>query len=184
MGWLVKNVGAGAAAGSWTDSAYLSPDGKLSDATLLGSVTHTVGLSASSSYSGTVTATLPSSLADGKYQVIVVADSQDALANDPNRANNQAAAAQTLTFGHVDLVPSITTATSSATSGSLLSVTWTTTNEGTAPTLSSWADRAYLSTSSQVTSSSLLLGVVQQLVRRSGARAATGRRQRGHPGRG
>ena len=69
------------------------------------------------SYSGTLTATLPSSLADGTYQVIVVTDSGDAVATDPNRANNQSSAPQPLTFGHVDLVPSITTAPTAATSG-------------------------------------------------------------------
>ena len=36
--WEVQNVGGAPATGSWTDGVYLSPDGKLSDATLLGSV--------------------------------------------------------------------------------------------------------------------------------------------------
>ena len=53
-------------------------------------------------------------------------------------------------------------APTSATSGTLLTVTWTTTNSGTAATLSGWVDRAYLSTTSQVTASSLLLGEVSQ----------------------
>ena len=43
-----------------------------------------------------------------------------------------------------------------------MTVTWKTTNSGTAPTLSGWVDRAYLSTTSQVTASSLLLGEVSQ----------------------
>ncbi len=162
VSWLVYNVGTGSAYGSWTDSAYLSPDGKLSDATLLGSVTRTDGLVPSSFYSDSITATLPASLADGSYQVIAVADSQDVVTNDANRADTEGTAPQPLIFGHVDLVPSITTATSSATSGTLLSVTWTTKNDGTAATLNGWVDQAYLSTTSQVTSSSLLLGTVQQ----------------------
>ena len=47
------------------------------------------GLAVGGSYAGTLTATLPSSLADGTYQVIVVTDAGDAVATDPNRANNQ-----------------------------------------------------------------------------------------------
>ncbi len=41
-------------------------------------------------------------------------------------------------------------------------MTWSTTNSGTAPTLSGWVDDAYLSTTNQVTASSLLLGAVTQ----------------------
>ena len=37
---------------------------------------------------------------------------------------------------------------------------WSTTNEGSAPTLAGWVDSAYLSTTGQVTSSSFLLGTV------------------------
>ena len=89
--WTVQDAGGSPAVGPWTDGVYLSPDGQLGDATLLGSVADTAGLAAGASYNGTLTATLPSSLADGSYQVIVVADSGDAVATDPDRANNQAA---------------------------------------------------------------------------------------------
>ena len=89
-----------------------------------------------------------------------MADSGDAVSADPNRANNQAAAPQPLTFGHVDLVPAILSAPTAATSGTTLTVKWTTTNDGTATTLAGWVDCAYLSTTGQVTSSSLLLGTV------------------------
>ena len=51
-----------------------------------------------------------------------MADAGDAVAADPNRANNQAAAPQPLTFGHVDLVPTITSAPTAATSGTILTV--------------------------------------------------------------
>ncbi len=106
--------------------------------------------------------------------MIVVPDSGDAVTNDANRANSQGTAQQSLTFGHIDLVPSITTATTSATSGTLLSVTWKTTNDGTATTLNGWVDQAYLSTSSQVTSSSLLLGHVSQTGPLAPGQSATG----------
>ncbi len=57
--WVVQNLGAGSAQGSWTDTVYLSPDGKISDATVLGSVSRPGGLAPGSSYSGSLTATLP-----------------------------------------------------------------------------------------------------------------------------
>ena len=155
-------MGGSPATGSWLDGVYLSPDGKLSDATLLGTVSETGGLAAGSSYSGTLTATLASSLADGSYQVIVVTDADDAVTTDPNRANNEASAAQPLKLGHVDLVPSITTAPTTATSGTSITVNWSTTNSGSAPTSSGWVDDAYLSSTNQVTASSLLLGSVTQ----------------------
>ena len=158
--WTVQNVGGSPADGPWTDGVYLSPDGKLGDATLLGSVTDSAGLAAGTSNSGTFTATLPASLADGTYQVIVVADSGDAVSADPDRVEQPGGRAQPLTFGHVDLVPTIVTAPTAATSGTTLTVKWTTTNEGTATTLAGWVDSAYLSTTGQVTSSSLLLGTV------------------------
>ncbi len=172
--WSVKNVGGSPATGSWTDNVYLSPDGKLSDATLLGSFSETGGLASGSSYAGTLTDTLPSSLADGSYQVMVVTDAGDAVVNDPNRANNQASASQPLPFGHVDLVPSITTAPATATSGTSITVDWSTTNNGSAPTLSGWVDDAYLSTTDQVTAASLLLGTVTQTGPLAPGQSATG----------
>ena len=172
--WTVTNVGGSPATGSWTDSVYLSPDGKLSDATLLGSVNETGGLAAGSSYNGTLTETLPSSLADGSYKVLVDTDSGDAVVTDPDRANNLASAPQPLNFGHVDLVPSITLAPTSAMSGTSITVDWSTTNNGTAPTLSGWVDDAYLSTTGQVTASSLLLGTVSQSGPLGPGQSATG----------
>ena len=127
--WKVQNIGGVTATGSWTDDVYLSPDGKLSDATLLGTVTQERRSGGRGSYAGTFTATLPSSLADGTYQVIVVTDAGDAVATDPNRANNQSDAPQPLTFGHVDLVPTITSAPATATSGDIMTVNWSTTND-------------------------------------------------------
>ncbi len=158
--WTVKNVGGSPATGSWADDVYLSPDGKLSDATLLGAVGETSGLAASGSYMGTLTATLMNSLADGSYQVIVVTDAGDAVVTDPNRSDNENSAPQALSFGHVGLLPSITAAPATATSGTTLTVSWLTTNEGTAPTESGWVDDAYLSSTNQVTAGSLLLGTV------------------------
>ncbi len=160
--WSVENVGGSPATGSWTDDVYLAPNGTLTGATLLGSVSQTSGLAAGGSYAGTLTRTLPASLADGTYQVIVITDAGAAVVTDPNRANNESTASQPLTFGHVDLVPSIASAPTSATSGTSVTVDWSTTNMGTASTLSGWVDRAYLSTTSQVTATSLLLGAITQ----------------------
>ena len=180
VSWTVQNGGGSPASGTWTDNVYLSPDGLLADATLLGSVSHSGGLTSSAFYTGTLTVTLSSTLADGSYQVIVVADAGDAVATDPNRANNQQTRPKPLGFGHVDLVPAIIAAPATATSGDTLTVSWTTMNSGTAAALNNWVDRVYLSPTAQVTAASLLLGQVSASARCAGTeRHRLG--QRHHP---
>ena len=95
IGYTVQNLSPNAAAGSWTDSVYLSAAGTLdANALLLGRVSHTGGLAGLSSYTGTLTASLPG-VVNGNYYLIVVTDSQ-LLVLDINRANNIAASATTL----------------------------------------------------------------------------------------
>ena len=135
---------------------------KLNDATLLGSMTETFRTGRGRVVRRLAHGHAAEQLADGTYQVLVVTDAADAVVTDPNRANNLASAAKPLVFGHVDLVPAITSTPTSATSGASIMVNWSTTNKGTAPTLNGWVDDAYLSSTGQVTASSLLLGTVAQ----------------------
>ncbi len=77
VNWEVKNTGSNAASGNWQDSVYLSTTPAItSSSVLLGSVVHTGGLSAGSSYNGTLTAAIPA-VAPGNYYVLVQADSLD-----------------------------------------------------------------------------------------------------------
>ncbi len=77
----------------WYDNVYLSPDGQLADATLLGTVQNTGGVAGNASYQATLTAVIPA-IGTGPYQVIVVADAQD-IVPDSNRANNTLASGST-----------------------------------------------------------------------------------------
>jgi RHS repeat-associated protein len=84
--WQVTAGNAGAS-GSWTDAVYLAPGSTLTPrAVLVGTTTHSGGLSAGGSYGGSLTAVLPGVL-PGNWHVVVVADAGDeAVDVDPTLA--------------------------------------------------------------------------------------------------
>jgi RHS repeat-associated protein len=72
--WTVANQGTNAAVGQWTDSVYLSTDTVWDgNDVLVGRKDHTGGLSASASYTESLTAQLPA-LSPGSYHAIVRTD--------------------------------------------------------------------------------------------------------------
>ena len=92
VSWSVTNVGTGPASpDTWDDSVYLSTDQFLttSSAILLGSVQHTGGLAASSSYSASLTAKIPD-YASGPYYVFVVTDSGNVVFEAAPSGSHQA----------------------------------------------------------------------------------------------
>ena len=93
---------------SWPREVYISPTPMItSSSTLLGMVPENMTLDGGSSYSASLTAPLPPSLAPGYYYVLVEVDSLYQLP-DPNRANNILAA----TTGQLDLgLPALTLGT-------------------------------------------------------------------------
>lgn len=75
VNWQVTNNGGKAATGTWQDSVYLSTTSAITPSSiLLGSVAHSGGLAAGSSYNGSLTAAVPA-LPPGSYVVLVQADS-------------------------------------------------------------------------------------------------------------
>ncbi|MGA2699488.1 MAG: Ig-like domain repeat protein [Isosphaeraceae bacterium] len=93
--YTVENEGANPALGPWTDSVYLSPNGGLtSSSILLGRTVYTGNLAAGASYNGSLTTVVP--VVVGNYQVVVLTDSGETT-TDINRANNQAASANSFT---------------------------------------------------------------------------------------
>ena len=95
VGWTVSNPGSQDATGSWLDRVYLSTTPTITGNSLLvGSVTHSGGLSAGDSYNESLPVRLPAIA--GNYYVLVQTDSLDQVP-DPNRANNT----QTATTGQV-----------------------------------------------------------------------------------
>ncbi|HVX13045.1 MAG TPA: DUF4214 domain-containing protein [Pirellulales bacterium] len=105
--WQVTDVGAANANGSWVDSVYLSTTPAITASSiLLGSVTHTGGLTAGNSYNASLSEAAPA-LAPGDYYVLVETDSHFQVA-DANRTNNMLAA----TTGQLAVsVPSLTPGT-------------------------------------------------------------------------
>ena len=93
ISYTVTNNSNVAVPGSWTDALYLSPDGLLADATLIGEATHTGGVAANGGYSGMLVHALPV-VTPGPSQEILVVDDQ-LLVPDINRANNTAASGPT-----------------------------------------------------------------------------------------
>ncbi|HET6882120.1 MAG TPA: DUF4214 domain-containing protein, partial [Pirellulales bacterium] len=104
--WQVTDLGTVNADGSWVDSVYISTTQTITASSiLLGSITHSGGLTATSSYNASLTTAVPA-LAPGKYYVLVEADSHFQVA-DPDRNNNVLAA----TGGLMVSVPSLTLGT-------------------------------------------------------------------------
>ena len=105
VAYTIRNLTDKPAAGTWTDSLYLSRDNKLDeDDILLGRIEHLGGVPALSTYRETFTGPLPA-LADGSYRVLVLSDNRGHVP-DADRSNNAgisaasfAVAAPLLTLG-------------------------------------------------------------------------------------
>jgi RHS repeat-associated protein len=107
IGYTITNQGATGLSGNWVDSVFLSSTPSLdASALFIGQVQHTGGLGGNSSYTGSLTAPLPGVL-DGKYYVLVEADSQD-VTPDSNRSNSVLAATSLLSV----TIPTLTLGTS------------------------------------------------------------------------
>src|SRR5262249_31048067 len=91
LSWETRNQGSGDA-GTVTDSVYLSRDGQLTGATLLGQFVHT-SIAAGTASSGSLSASLPEP-AEGNYQILVVTDAGKVLTETgAGEANNIASVA-------------------------------------------------------------------------------------------
>mgnify|MGYP002624276283 CR=1 FL=1 len=75
--WTVQNVGGvPAPAGSWNDEVYLSPDGTLSGATLLGTFRYFAGLPPDATVDRSETVEMPVQ-SDDDFFLVVRTDAQD-----------------------------------------------------------------------------------------------------------
>ncbi len=157
IAWRVSNAGTGPAAGPWVDRVFLSADGNLAGATLLGSSVRSADLAAGDEYTRALSLQLPAR-GDADYFVIVVTDADDAVYEGLDEAANQRAANDRLRLRHADLTPTILTAPSTAVSGDTVTVSWQTANVGTTATLGDWTERIYLSSDAQRSGEDRLLG--------------------------
>ncbi|MCU0870895.1 MAG: putative Ig domain-containing protein, partial [Pirellulaceae bacterium] len=157
IAWRVSNAGTGPAAGPWVDRVFLSADGNLAGATLLGSSVRSADLAAGDEYTRALSLQLPAR-GDADYFVILVTDADGAVYEGLDEAANQRAADDRLRLRHADLTPTILTAPSTAVSGDTVTVSWQTANVGTTATLGDWTERIYLSSDAQRSGEDRLLG--------------------------
>jgi len=145
---------------SWSDSIYLSADQTLSPGTdlLLGTRTRTGVLATGQSEALSYTFTLPSSLA-GSYYLIVQSDSGNQVF-ELDKANNTAAGAVqfNVSQSRPDLVVHDATISGQSLAGQAISLAYSVTNSGQAPTpVNSWADSIYLSSDATYDATDVLL---------------------------
>ncbi|MER9397477.1 LEPR-XLL domain-containing protein [Mesorhizobium sp. M0615] len=140
--WTVRNDGEGGARAPWTDRVYLSKDGTLATAIVIGEVRRVFDLAVGTSYVGTVDVTLPDA-ADDTYQILVVTDANQEVYEVDRETNN--ALGSSLALSHPDLTTSNVQAPATIVSGSVMPVRWNVRNNGTGAALGSWTDAIYLS---------------------------------------
>ena len=157
--YTVTNGGEAAAAPTWTDLAYLSPDATLdnTDQNLKGNNTRNTALAAGASYTATTTFTTTATTAPGNYTLFIKTDGHGTTTGgtntdngalvEGNEANNTQTLALTLptkpdlSLGNVNIGAIVKNANGSRG----IAVTYTVTNLGGATAATVWNDLAYLS---------------------------------------
>ncbi len=143
--WTVQNNGNATASAPWTDQVYLSPDGKLADATLLTSFTETANLAAGGQVRQSKTITLPN-ISDGNDALVLVVNS-DGKVFERNTTNDTLVVSGALTVQHPDLtVENVTTTpVGPYQSGDTVTVNWVDHNVGSGASTANWTDAVFLS---------------------------------------
>src|SRR5262249_13953917 len=136
VGWTVTNNGPGATtAGSWNDQVILSPTPALGTTgnVVLGTFGHSGDLANGASYTQSQTVTLPAT-AQGTYYIFVVADSGQVVAEPTTRADATSAGSPiAISSPFAALAVSGVTTPDSVSSGGVIVVNWTVTNNGDGP---------------------------------------------------
>jgi subtilase family serine protease len=168
----VRNFGvANAGTFGWSDALYLSADTNLNTSTakFLSVGGHYSPLAPDSSSTLTATVTIPNAIF-GTYYLFVVADRYDQIYEGLLHANNtrKSSPIQVILSPPPDLVVTSLNVPGNASSGQLLHLSYTVTNQGaSAPFESGWTDRIFLSSSATFNRDSATLlqkvGIVQKL---------------------
>jgi subtilase family serine protease len=149
VAWTVKNVGSMAAEASWDDAVFLSEDPLYDPGDWLLDSASRAPLSPLAA-GGQVTTSrsirLPSTVAPGRRYLVFRANaSWQSAQGEANTTNNDLALPIDLTLDGPDLQIRSASAPTHASAGSLLPVTWTVTNTGSAEANAAWADSIYFS---------------------------------------
>ncbi|MEO6753269.1 MAG: CARDB domain-containing protein, partial [Chthoniobacteraceae bacterium] len=157
VSWSVQNIGTVASAvGTTTDQVWLSRDGTLNGASLLGTRTYNLNLAAQSSVPQSLQITVPS-LTPGTYSFVVVVNSTGAIYERGASANNTVVAASPFTLTVPDIVVSTVSASASAQSGDTISISYTVFNSGNGAASGSVTDRIYVNRNAFVDGTAVLL---------------------------
>ncbi|WP_168215735.1 CARDB domain-containing protein [Roseimaritima ulvae] len=169
VNWNVSNAGTGTTGDgtpdgvieSWVDRVYVSTDSTFGNADdrLIAEVIRDGSLAAGESYSGSWTGEVPSGL-EGSYHWFVRVDSDAIVYEYDDIKSNVARTHDVVSIApgrYVDLLPDELHSVTSASSGQLLHVTWTTANQGIRDASGPWTDRLYLSTDSTLSADDTLL---------------------------
>jgi subtilase family serine protease len=148
----IRNQGGGTA-GASTTRFYLSANALFDTADVPLGNRAVPALAPGASNAGPTTLTLPADIATGAYYILIVADADGAVGETVETNNTAAIPVQV----GADLVVSAFTVPGTTGAGSAITVSDTTTNQGSSPTAAS-TTRFYLSTDSVLDASDVALG--------------------------
>jgi len=164
VSWTVANQGVGAAA-NWSDGVYLSRTAAFDRATAISLLSErlTGPVASGAEYTLDRNVTLPRSLPGGPYYLLFVADAANEL-KEPDETNN--VLALPIDISGADLVVTAASVTPTSSSlGATVHVSFTVTNQGTAPAKGTywgasygwgWWDSVYLSAYPDLSGASVL----------------------------
>jgi len=146
IAWTVQNTGSETASAEWRDYVYLSQSTTL-DGSEVFVDSYWVGnphapLAAGDSYTINRSITVPTSLALGSWNWIVVTDGTGRQ-GETDETNNAETAAVLIDAPNLEVTDS--SAPTTAISGETISVSWTVTNTGGLPAPANWSDAVLLS---------------------------------------
>ena len=145
VSWTVKNQGVAAASNNWRDAIYLSIDAILDENDVYANqYANDAALAADSSYSRSLTFSIPSISTAGQYYILFSTDDYGQQ-GETDESNNHLAVPINLDLNGPDLQLLSASAPTSASVGSPITVSWTVKNQGAATASNDWPDFIYLS---------------------------------------
>jgi hypothetical protein len=145
VSWTAKNQGVAAASNNWWDAIYLSIDAILDENDVYANqYANDAALAADSSYSRSLTFSIPSISTAGQYYILFSTDDYGQQ-GETDESNNHLAVPINLDLNGPDLQLVSASAPASASAGSPITVSWTVKNQGAATASNDWSDVIYLS---------------------------------------
>jgi hypothetical protein len=145
VGWTVLNGGdSTTSTGSWRDRIYISADGTLNGALLLGTyIRDAAPLGKDATYDGSLSVTLPTNVA-GLQHIVVVTDALGEVYEKGLTSDNIGRTLQPIEVQSPDLRVTNVVVPTGALPGRPVTVTWTVQNFGLGNAVGGWSDRVVL----------------------------------------